>query len=112
MTQQPLHAHGARAQIVNRPRRVVRARAAALHAHKTRTRSLWVPLAICSALLITLSYAAWAILWPEGGVEQPILASEPGSYMPMLLMWFLPMTVALGVFILLRHNRSEDGRRY
>ena len=111
MNQQPLHAHGARAQIVNRTHRVVRARAAALHAHKARQRSLWAPLAICSALLITLSYAAWAIFWPESGAEQPVLASEPGTMMEMLLMWFLPLTVALGTFILVRRNRPEDGRR-
>ncbi|MBS1815338.1 MAG: hypothetical protein JSS87_10720 [Acidobacteria bacterium] len=110
MNQQPLHVHGARAQIVNRTHRIVRARAAAMHARKARERSLWVPLAICSALLITLSYAAWTIFWPANGGEQPVLSSEPGTMMEMLLMWFLPLTVALGVFILVRRNRADSGR--
>lgn len=111
MNQQPLHVQGARAHVVNRTHRVVRARAMAMHAHKTRTRNLWVPLVICSALLITVLYAAWAVLWPEGGADQPVLASEPSGIMSMLFMWFLPVSIALGIFVLVRRNRADDGRR-
>lgn len=101
---------GARAQIVNRTHRVVRERATAMNARNERHRSLWLPLAICSALLITLSYSAWTLLSPvDNGLEQPALASEPGSMMPVLLMWFLPMTVALGVFMLVRSTRADNG---
>lgn len=98
----------ARAEIVNRTHRVVRERAMAMNSRHERQRSLWVPLAICSALLITLSYSAWTLLSPvDPSQEQPALSSEPGSLMPLLLMWFLPMTVALGIFILVRTNRDH-----
>lgn len=103
------HLKGARSQIVNRTHRVVRERAMAMNSRNERQRSLWVPLAICSALLITISYSAWTLLSPaEAGMEQPALASEPGSLMPVLLIWFLPMTVALGVFILVRSHRDQE----
>ena len=53
---------GARASVVNRTRRVVHDQALRMQAERIRSRGLWVPLAICSALLLVICYAIWAVM--------------------------------------------------
>ncbi|HEY5213392.1 MAG TPA: hypothetical protein VIJ38_10285, partial [Acidobacteriaceae bacterium] len=50
---------GARAVVVNRTHRVVREQALTLREQKQKSRSLWVPLAIVSILLVVTCYAIW-----------------------------------------------------
>ncbi len=49
----------ARASLVNRTHRVVRERAKAMSARRSRMRSLWAPLAVCASLLVILVTAVW-----------------------------------------------------
>ena len=52
----------ARASVVNRTHRVVRERAKTLAARRSRIRSLWIPLAVCSSLLVIICTAVWSAL--------------------------------------------------
>lgn len=56
---------GARASVVNRTHRVVRERATVMQERRSHARSLMVPLAICSALLILLVVVVWSGLYSE-----------------------------------------------
>ncbi len=53
----------ARASVVNRTHRVVRDRARVMQARGSRVRSLMVPLAICSILLLLTCLAVWTGLY-------------------------------------------------
>ncbi len=112
----------ARAAIVNRTHRVVRERAEKMQARRSNARGLVVPLAICSVLLLMLSYAAWTVFSGSAlgfgtvGSELEEQASKllsmpaidtdgPGS---VLFLWFLPISaVALGTVMF---RRSRDRR--
>ncbi len=52
----------ARSSIVNRTHRVVRERATTMAEQRNRRRSLWVPMAICSALVLMICTAVWSVL--------------------------------------------------
>jgi len=57
----PLHV-AARASVVNRTHRVVRERATVMAARRSRVRSLWIPIAVSSALLVIICTAVWSVL--------------------------------------------------
>jgi hypothetical protein len=105
----------ARSAVVNRTRRVVRERAAAVQARKRTVRDLIVPFLICSALLVMIANAAWSIAedglseW-ESGVWKRILelGGDTGNSISILLVWFLPLSVLTAAIILLRRSRSAD----
>jgi polyferredoxin len=104
----PHEFHGnARAAVVNRTHRVVRNEALMLRAQRERSRGLWVPLAICSALLLVVLYAVWTMLsfydiTPNG-------IPDAGDQLPLMMLWFLPITaVALGV-VWFRRARANEG---
>ncbi len=118
----------ARATVVNRTHRVVRKRAEQMQTQRNSVRGLIVPLMICSALLLMLSYAAWTVLpgsssllgsvgselEQEAGrlLENPVLETGgPGS---ILFFWFLPVSaVTLGtvMFRRSRDRRDDEVRR-
>ncbi len=52
-------AHSSR---VNRTHRVVRERAQTMAARRDKTRSLWIPMAVCSALVLIICTAVWSVL--------------------------------------------------
>src|SRR6202034_1253653 len=52
----------ARAAVVNRTHRVVRGQAMEMREQRERSRSLWVPLGVCSILMLVLCYAVWSML--------------------------------------------------
>ena len=86
----------ARAAIVNRTRRVVREQALGMQRQRQKTRSLWVPLTICSTLLLLVCYAIWAVL--DGYDLTPNGVPDASDQMLLLLLWGLPITiVALGM---------------
>ncbi len=99
-------AAGARAAVVNRTHRVVREQALALRAQKTRTRSLWVPVAICSILLLITCYAAWALLDSYDVTYNGVL---DGSYqMLVFLAWSLPVTVLVVGLVWMQRVRARS----
>jgi hypothetical protein len=105
----------ARAAIVNRTHRVVRERATAMQARKRTVRDLMVPVAICSALLLGIASAVWAVAdeglagW-EGGMWKRVmeLGSDAGNSISILLVWFLPVSVITAAIVLLRRNRNSN----
>ena len=88
---------GARALVVNRTHRVVRDQALSMREQRRRSRDLWVPLAICSALLLVICYAIWGVL--AGYDLTPTNIPDASDQMPLLLLlWSLPVAaVALGL---------------
>jgi len=98
----------ARASVVNRTHRVVRARAGAIAARRSRTRSLWIPVAVFSALLLIICTAAW------NGFDQydvnPNGILDASNQFLVLFLWFFPVSMALLAVVLFRRARKRvDG---
>lgn len=98
----------ARASVVNRTHRVVRERARSIAARRSRVRSLWIPLAVCSSLLIILSTAVWSIL--DQYEVSPTGVPDASNQFLVLLMWFLPVSMALLALVLFRRARKRADR--
>lgn len=97
----------ARSEVVNRTHRVVRDQALRMREHRSRTRSLWVPLAICSALLLVLCYAIWGVL--DAYDLTPTGIPDASDQVLLLLLWSLPVTaVALGLVWYRRGRGSHE----
>src|SRR5208283_2214412 len=85
---------GARACVVNRTHRVVRERAAVMQERRSKARSLLVPLAICSALLILLAVIVWGGLYLEAAeaVQADVSAlatTDLSNHILVVLLWFV-----------------------
>ncbi len=97
----------ATASLVNRTHRIVRERARSQSDRRSRVKSLWIPLAVCSALLIIISTGAWTILAQNdlspGGIPD---ASEQ---MLLFLVWFLPVSAALLGMVWSKRTRVSPG---
>lgn len=103
----PLHV-AARASVVNRTHRVVRERAAVMAARRSRVRSLWIPIAVSSALLLIISTAVWNVL--DQYDLNPNGIPDASNQLFILLLWFLPVSMALLTVILFRRARRRvDG---
>jgi len=98
----------ARSSVVNRTHRVVRERAQSLAMRRSRVRSLWIPLAVCSALLIILSTAVWSIL--DQYEVTPTGVPDASNQFLVLLLWFLPVSMALLALVLFRRARKGTDR--
>jgi hypothetical protein len=98
----------ARASVVNRTHRVVRERAKSIAIYRSRVRSLWIPVAVCSALLIILSTAVWSIL--DQYDVSPTGVPDASNQFLVLLMWFLPVSMALLALVLFRRARKRADR--
>jgi hypothetical protein len=108
--QQPLETANAsaRGSVVNRTHRVVRERARSLAARRSRVRSLWIPLMVCSALLVILCSAVWSIL--DQYDVTPTGVPDASNQFLVLLLWFLPMSMALLALVLFRRARRRADR--
>lgn len=95
------------AAMVNRTHRVVRERARKMQAYRSRVRSLWIPLTICSALLLMICSAVWTVL--DGYELTPIGIPDSSDQFLILLLWFFPLSMALLVMVLFRRMRSRSG---
>jgi hypothetical protein len=95
----------ARASVVNRTHRVVRERAKTIAIRRSLVRSLWIPMAICSALLFIISTAVWNIL-DQYDVNANGLPDASNQFI-VLLVWFLPMSMALLALVLFRRARKR-----
>lgn len=98
----------ARASVVNRTHRVVRERAQSIAARRSRVRSLWIPLAVCSALLIILSCTVWSIL--DQYDITPTGVPDASNQFLVLLLWFLPVSIALLALVLFRRAHKLADR--
>ena len=95
----------ARAAVVNRTHRVVREQALTMREQKRRSRSLWIPLGICSILLLVICYAVWGML--DGYDLTPNGVPDASDQMVVLLLWFLPVTAALLGMAWFRRGRNR-----
>ena len=88
---------GARPEVVNRTRRVVRDQALRMQEKRSRSRGLWLPLALCSTLLLALCYAVWGML--AGYDLAPTGIPDASDQLLFLfLLWSLPVAaVVLGI---------------
>jgi hypothetical protein len=98
----------ARGPVVNRTHRVVRERAKTLAARRSRVRSLWIPLAVCSSLLVILCSAVWMVL--DEYEVAPTGVPDASNQFMVLLLWFFPVSVALLALVLFSRTRKRtDG---
>ena len=103
--------------VVNRTHRVIRERARAMQQKRTRERSLMVPLIICSALLILSILAVWTGLYQYQAVEEAAeavqadvtaLATTDNNQLLVILLWFVPVSVAVLTTVWVRRSRNAD----
>jgi protein-S-isoprenylcysteine O-methyltransferase Ste14 len=80
----------------------VRERAKTMQARRSKVRSLWVPMLVCSALVIILCTAIWAIL-----SEYELLPNSMPDTSLILLLWFLPLSAALLGMVWFRRSRGQ-----
>jgi hypothetical protein len=98
--------HGAaRAQVVNRTHRVVREQALTMREHRSRRRSLWVPVIISSSLLLIICYAVWGMM--DGYDITPTGIPDASDQMMILLLWSLPVTAFLLGLVWIRRGRNR-----
>lgn len=98
----------ARASVVNRTHRVVRERAGMMAARRSHVRSLMIPAVVSSALLLILSIAGWRVL--DQYDLNPNGMPDASSQLFVLLLWFLPVSMALLAMVLFRRlRRRTDG---
>ena len=96
------------ASLVNRTHRVVRERAKILAARRSRVRSLWVPLGVCSALLVIICTAVWSVL--DEYELTPTGVPDASNQFLVLLLWFFPVSMALFAMVLFRRTRRRVDR--
>jgi hypothetical protein len=93
---------------VNRTHRVVRERARTIQARRSHVRSLYVPLAIFSALLLGICFAVWSVL--DQYDLEPSGTPTASYQMLVLLLWSVPATAALMAVVWFRKSHlSSDG---
>jgi hypothetical protein len=104
------------ARVVNRTHRVVRARARAMQARRSRVRSLALPLILCSTLLILTGLAVWTGLYQYQVVEaaevveadvSALAAADISNHALVSLLWFVPVSVAVLATAWVRRSRSD-----
>jgi uncharacterized integral membrane protein len=93
-----------RGSVTNRTHRVVRAQAKTMQARRSRNRALFLPLVIASSMIVILVFAFWVTLDEYELV--PTGVPDARFQLPVLLMWFLPVTGALLIVALLRRFRA------
>jgi hypothetical protein len=106
---------GARAGVVNRTHRVVRERAKVLQEKRSRERSLMAPLILCSVLMTLMALAVWTGLYSYEAAEAAeavqadvtALATTDNNHLLVMLLWFVPASVALLAAIWVRRSRNN-----
>jgi hypothetical protein len=99
----------ARASVVNRTHRVVRERAKTMAARRSKVRSLWIPLAVCSSLLVIICTAVWSAL--EQYDVAPNVVPDSSNQFLVLCLWFLPVSMALLAVVLFQRARKREAAR-
>jgi hypothetical protein len=91
---------------VNRTHRVIRERAKLLQARKSKVRSLWIPMIVCSALMIIFCSAIWTVLDEYELV--PIGIPDSSNQLFVLLLWFFPVSASLLATVWFRRARTRS----
>jgi hypothetical protein len=99
----------ARASVVNRTHRVVRERAKTIAARRSRIRSLWIPMAVCSSLFVIICTAVWSAL--EAYDVTPGGVPDASNQFLVLCLWFLPVSMTLLAVILFHRARKREAAR-
>jgi hypothetical protein len=95
---------------VNRTHRVVRERARTIQARRSHVRSLYVPLAISSALLLGICFAVWSMLDQYQYDLEPSGTPTASYQMLVLALWSVPVTAALMAVVWFRKSSlPSDG---
>ena len=100
------HHAPARGSVVNRTHRVVRERATTMAARRSQFRSLWIPLAVCSSLLVIICTAVWSAL--EAYDVTPGGVPDASNQFLVLCLWFLPVSMALLAVVLFQRARKRE----
>ena len=98
---------GARAAVVNRTHRVVREQALHMQERRKTSRALWVPLTICSTLLLALCFCIWGML--DGYELIPNGVPDASDQMMLLLLWLLPVTALVLGLVWFQRGRGRLG---
>ena len=108
-TARPLIQATAKAAMVNRTHRVIRERAKLIQARRSKVRSLWIPMAVCSALIVIFCSAIWSVLDEYELVPTGVPDSRYQIF--VLLLWFFPVSASLLAMVWFRRtrNQSEEG---
>ncbi len=93
LQQLDLPSTAAPASLVNRTHRIVRERARTQSDRRRHLKSLWIPLAVCSALLLIISTGIWTALAQNDILPTDI--PDAGEQMLVFLLWFFPVSAAL-----------------
>ena len=72
---------------------------------RSRSRSLWAPLVICSILMMVLCYAVWFML--DGYDLTPSGIPDASDQMMLLLMWSLPVTAVTLALVWFKRGRNR-----
>jgi hypothetical protein len=99
-------ATGARGVVVNRTHRVVREQALTMREQRSKSRSLWVPLAISSILMLMICYAIWGML--DGYDLTPNGIPDASDQLMILLLWSLPVTAAVMGLVWFKRARTRS----
>ncbi|WP_263381112.1 hypothetical protein [Granulicella paludicola] len=97
----------ARASVVNRAHRVIRAQALMMREEKQKKQSLWVPVVIFSALMLVMCYAIWFLL--DGYDLTPNGVPDASDQMMIFLLWCLPVTAMLLGTVWFKRGRGRVG---
>ena len=98
----------ARSSIVNRTHRVVRERAKTIAARRSRMRGMFVPMAVCSALVLMICTAVWSVL--DQYEAAPTGVPDSSGQFLVLALWFFPVSMALLAMVWFRRTRRRSGR--
>jgi hypothetical protein len=99
----------ARASVVNRTHRVVRERAKTIAARRSRVRSLWIPLAVCSSLLVIICTAVWSALDAYDATANGV--PDASNQFLVLCLWFLPVSMAMLAVVLFQRARQREAAK-
>jgi len=100
----------ARASLVNRTHRIVRERASQMSSRRKKIRSLIMPLVVSTAMLVILVTAVWT-LFEEYGLKYNGVVDSSDQYL-MLLIWFLPVSLALLGMVGWTRSRRRSGSEF
>lgn len=97
----------AHASLVNRTHRVVRERARSQSDRRRQFKSLLIPLAVFSALLIIISTGVWTALAQND--LSPSWIPDASDQMLVFILWFFPASAALLGLVWFKRARTPSG---
>ena len=96
----------ARASVVNRAHRVIRAQALSMREERQK-QSLWLPVVIFSSLMLLMCYAIWFTL--DGYDLTPNGVPDASDQMMLFLVWSVPVTAMLLGTVWFQRGRGRAG---